>query len=1682
MSNFTKIPHPLLSDSGTCQSERYPSLLNPEAIKIDDQRLEDVLHFINKYARFVNFYDVKTTGNGSSRNPYELSVHNWQELFRKSAPFQLTSLTKIDVDELSSNLTRIVQLASQFPEAENLQVLVEFIFSESILIFENSLNIVSKINTPFSVVLQRTMSSSLREPLESFIGLTKKLVALEAVRGINFNREITVKNWDIADISAIGESALNTTAELIEAFERTANIFLNELRSLGIKTAKYLPQILYPNAEDQQGKIVPHIGLLIAFFYLQKRFKNDLNDITRRHLLYFYNDVLNIKGKPARPDEAFIVFELQKQVENAYFLPKGTKVKDGKDDNKADIVFALEKDIVLDKAEIKELRTLYLNPTYGLLKASDPDKCSEGSLEKFTEGLYIAPKANSMDGVEEDFKEDPKNWATLGSKESKLLVGGQYQHHPPARVGFVLASPVLFLNEGHRVIDVKLCCSLPDDIDDDSLDKVKGYFRVDLAGLLAARAELDSTPFGNLLGRICPDPKTIPIQRLDRNCEPYIDEPNQTEIRSYFGLDPDQNDFEYSINDVIELLASEKIDEKTGDYLYAELNCRTQLTFIDFILIGFSNIDELKSLFYQQPFKICLSGKEGWLEVPNEDITFRLLTGGDPLKTCTSEVEINIIITLKKDFPAVTFSDAEVLGEELGTTHPSMKMELDPEYQLICESFHFKPCCSLLHCQEGKDIAISAYHFLRHLEIVESCIDVEVCGVKNLIVQNDESVQDVNGLVYPFGTRPRYERNDAAPYSAQGSNFYIGSQEVFCKNWKKFWININWKDKPASFCEHYVGYKDLTKNIGDIEGDDFQIKTALLEDGKWEEYTHNGSVPSNAATDNNVFLFNKDLVGPPTPLPPPPPPPPPPTPPADIRNFPADICEDINPIYQRNFDFERSVDFPGSQYRKKELQEKLSPYSTESRDAFVRMTLTKRDFQHSQYPFILARQMMAFGKLNPEGNSVYVPGAVYFHEGDLKNNTGAFNAIKDSVISIDEIINAVGQITDYLFLMGSDPYINTPPPPRLKICETTMPPVANSLFQQVNDLLAQIKAAIFGAEKLSDIDFENDRPGATPPITGMWQKIFEIIGSIPGITSTEIDDLVLKLDMEVIDKILEDTFTSKYAIDKKVIEDIELLINGAPSDPPGSPPIPDKGTLGSAYSDYLMKVATLKIQDLFEEIRLFLCERKELFLNAKLSGAVIPKEPWTPIIKEISLDYTAKAEETDIQLVHLHPFENTYSLEDITAEPSLLPVFTDEGTLFIALDNITKGNTLNLLFNMAEATANTEMSKPDIRWSYLSNNQWKDLAPGFAISNDGTNGLTKTGIVEIIMPADISRQGHTIMPSDIYWIKAAANEFSKAVCETITIHTQAAKVQAVLAPENDLRRLSAPLAADKINRLDVADTSIKKVSQPIPSFNGRPPESEATELLFRRISERLRHKGRAITGFDYERIVLENFPQVFKAKTISHALGLPGSRFVRDLEVAAPGHVLVAVIPDIQQLNSGNALEPRVPLSQLGEIKKLLQKKNSPFVQLKVLNPRYEKVNVAIKVNFTKGNTGPYFIERLEKDIEQFLAPWTKGKVDRLRFGAPLSKSDLISFVESLSYVDFICQIDWAHEFDHGEKCQEKPLSCCDPKEESGTLIAPLTARSILTAGKIKVCELENHCDSYDGQVLCKEEKALRPL
>jgi|GEM_PF-374670 len=208
-----------------------------------------------------------------------------------------------------------------------------------------------------------------------------------------------------------------------------------------------------------------------------------------------------------------------------------------------------------------------------------------------------------------------------------------------------------------------------------------------------------------------------------------------------------------------------------------------------------------------------------------------------------------------------------------------------------------------------------------------------------------------------------------------------------------------------------------------------------------------------------------------------------------------------------------------------------------------------------------------------------------------------------------------------------------------------------------------------------------------------------------------------------------------------------------------------------------------------------------------------------------------------------------------------------EGMLFIGIEKLQPQQSVSLLFQFAEGSAGNEDDDPPvINWSYLTGNEWRPFKAE-NITSDGTYGFQATGIIKIDVPADASVNS-TIISDGLVWFCASVTENADRIPQLVSIVTQA--VEAVFVDNgNDQTHFDKALAAESINKLDKPVAQITRVQQPFASFDGK--HKEIGKEFYTRVSERLRHKGRAVNAWDFEHLILDRFPGIYKVKCITHS-------------------------------------------------------------------------------------------------------------------------------------------------------------------------------------------------------------------
>ena len=414
---------------------------------------------------------------------------------------------------------------------------------------------------------------------------------------------------------------------------------------------------------------------------------------------------------------------------------------------------------------------------------------------------------------------------------------------------------------------------------------------------------------------------------------------------------------------------------------------------------------------------------------------------------------------------------------------------------------------------------------------------------------------------------------------------------------------------------------------------------------------------------------------------------------------------------------------------------------------------------------------------------------------------------------------------------------------------------------------------------------------------------------------------------------------------------------------------------------------------------------------------LIPKDPYTPLVESIELSYKASADaifnevsgsDQSVQLFHEHPFGQSEKYSGIIEDSAvcLLPHYPVGGELYIGLKDAEPLQQISLLFQIFEGSENPEAisfsETEKIEWSILCSNKWKVLTGNFLIANN-TDNFLKSGIVKFSIPAEAAKN-NTLLNPNLIWIRAGMNKKYDAVCKIIDIQAQAVLAQ-FSNQNNELSHLTNGLPANTISKLSERIQAVKMVSQPFNSFGGIPVETDLA--YYQRISERLRHKNRAITLWDYEHLILQQFPEIHKVRCLNHTSGT---------SYLSPGNVTIVVIPDILNKNVFDIYQPRVSRAKLNKIQTYINQLNSLHVNAAVINPEYEEVEISLKVKFFAGYDENYYQKILQEDLTKLLSPWAFEKSVDLQFGITLHKSVIINYIEKLKYVDFVTDLKVKHK------------------------------------------------------------------
>lgn len=406
----------------------------------------------------------------------------------------------------------------------------------------------------------------------------------------------------------------------------------------------------------------------------------------------------------------------------------------------------------------------------------------------------------------------------------------------------------------------------------------------------------------------------------------------------------------------------------------------------------------------------------------------------------------------------------------------------------------------------------------------------------------------------------------------------------------------------------------------------------------------------------------------------------------------------------------------------------------------------------------------------------------------------------------------------------------------------------------------------------------------------------------------------------------------------------------------------------------------------------------------------VPKEPFSPMATDIFIDYKSSSEinflgsksfvnqtEKEENVIQIHPFGKKFLLKDgLVFNNRLLPYFELQGAIFLGIESEKFPDEFSFLFQIGRNDSWSHGDAPILDWFYLSGDEWKTFRLEDVLF-DGTYGLTRSGIISFKSPQDINKNNQ-VMPAPYYWICCRTKNNAEMASKVSRIFLNAFSAKAVLEEE---KRHNSKLPAFSVQSFESNIPGILELVQPIPSYGGRPVEDKLS--FYRRISESLKHKHRAVTRWDIEKILITEFEWLGFVKVFGN--------FGHE-EFIEPGNITVVGVPQIAD-NSSFFL-PKLNPGQIKELEFFLKKIANPFMQFKVRNPQYEYLLIKGRIKFNSSDTGKVF-NKLYKELLEAVCPWFFHDLSDIFANRESKKAEILSLIISRPYVKFLTGFSLAH-------------------------------------------------------------------
>lgn len=419
--------------------QKIVDILNPKNILIDNRSTKDLVNYINNLSNAINYYNSENRVDDV-----------FASMINTNESFLVAQIASFDLKKISSK--RLI-LIKEFDNARSIkeknQIFINYIsLLESLFIliddwFEKARkNNYASINNGIEEILEKSIKLDVCKLLYDYNNLLNNLYVKEIINEKRIFTEKKFKSiiWKYKTNKKIteGSEISNKKEEIILISYKKTELILNSIYRI-IYNIIEQANLKFHYYLEKNNNHNPHIGLLFTFLHLFQNLQNDINNLTERHLRYYYENILEQKKKKIDNLKSFVSIDINENI-SSVIVKKDSELIAGQYNDGSNIVFKTDEDTILNNVKICFLMTIFLSRNV---------KFDYGSRFKLVSSVFSQIIANNHNEVSQ-FNKNDNVFDVLGKDQNFLI--DEDKTMELADIGFMISSPSLRISESKRIV------------------------------------------------------------------------------------------------------------------------------------------------------------------------------------------------------------------------------------------------------------------------------------------------------------------------------------------------------------------------------------------------------------------------------------------------------------------------------------------------------------------------------------------------------------------------------------------------------------------------------------------------------------------------------------------------------------------------------------------------------------------------------------------------------------------------------------------------------------------------------------------------------------------------------------------------------------------------------------------------------------------------------------------------------------------------------------------------------------------------------------------------------------------------------------------------------------------------------------------------------------------------------